>query len=316
MNKYIVFLIFLSLLVPPTVFGTAQISITESSGQTDSPVIVKNNSGNTLFEILSDGKTVVDRFIKFSSSGLTAIRTYVFPDSSGTVVLENTTQTLVAKTIDVESTNILKQTTPVTGEYLRDNGAKFVSSAMIAGQNIAITNSGNDATLAALNKITSVSANTVLDSTYGTVKVDASGGTRTITLPTAVGISGKIYTIIKSDSADNSVIVATTSSQTINGLTTYVMRVQNESVTIQSDGANWVILSKYGRLPFAQISDTTNQGVAASSAAVNISMNTNDSIFGIQHSTSLASNHQITIIEPGMYFVAPAIIVHAIRKKL
>lgn len=38
------------------------------------------------------------------------------------------------KTIDVEdATNVIKQTTPAAGEYLRDNGTKFVSSSILAG---------------------------------------------------------------------------------------------------------------------------------------------------------------------------------------
>lgn len=44
------------------------------------------------------------------------------------------TATLTNKTMDVEdATNVLKQTTPAAGEYLRDNGTKFVSSSLQQG---------------------------------------------------------------------------------------------------------------------------------------------------------------------------------------
>ena len=64
------------------------------------------------------------------------------------------------------------------------------------------------------------------------------------TLPTAVGISGKIYTIKKVDSGSGTVSVLTTSSQTINGYASGVFKVnlENEYVTVQSDGANWHLI--------------------------------------------------------------------------
>src|SRR3970040_1230302 len=42
----------------------------------------------------------------FSGSNLNVLRTYIFPDSDGTVVLEDTTQTLSQKTIDADSNTI------------------------------------------------------------------------------------------------------------------------------------------------------------------------------------------------------------------
>jgi hypothetical protein len=59
-----------------------------------------------LFQVLTGGQAIIDEFIQFSGSGLTALRTYVFPDSDGTVVLEGTSQTLLQKTIDVDSNTI------------------------------------------------------------------------------------------------------------------------------------------------------------------------------------------------------------------
>lgn len=66
----------------------------------------------------------------------------------------------------------------------------------------------------------------------------------TMTLPTAVGLSGKKYTI-KSRNANAStknITIATTSSQTIDGSLTYVIGVNYESITVVSDGSNWWII--------------------------------------------------------------------------
>jgi hypothetical protein len=87
-------------------YGDTQVNIEQSPGQTVPPFTITDSSSNVLFQILSDGQAIVNQFIQFSSSGLTALRTYVFPDSDGTVVLEDTTQTLSQKTIDADSNTI------------------------------------------------------------------------------------------------------------------------------------------------------------------------------------------------------------------
>lgn len=74
------------------------------------------------------------------------------------------------------------------------------------------------------------------------IVVDASGGAKTVTLPTAVGVTGKRYNIKKADSSNNTVTVATTSSQTIDGSTTQVFDVQNVSLSVVSNGSNWEIV--------------------------------------------------------------------------
>lgn len=73
------------------------------------------------------------------------------------------------------------------------------------------------------------------------ILVSASGGAVTITLPTAVGNSN-FYSIKKTDSSGNFVTIDTTSSQTIDGGLTAVIKVQYASVTVVSNGANWFII--------------------------------------------------------------------------
>lgn len=70
--------------------------------------------------------------------------------------------------------------------------------------------------------------------------IEATSGTFTITLPTAVGITDKDY-IIKNSGA-GTITIATTSSQTIDGITTKVMNTQYQSVTVVSNGANWIVV--------------------------------------------------------------------------
>lgn len=71
-----------------------------------------------------------------------------------------------------------------------------------------------------------------------TMLVTATG--KTVTLPTAVGVTGTVY-VVKLTAA-GSATVTTTSSQTIDGSTTYSLASQYKYVTVQSDGSNWVVI--------------------------------------------------------------------------
>jgi hypothetical protein len=102
----------------------------------------------------------------------------------------------------------------------------------------------------------SVNSNTSAAAAERTYLVDASGGTRTITLPTAVGIAGKEYVVKKTDTSANVVAVATTSSQTIDGAASpWNIRFFNENLTFVSDGANWHITAESIDLPLEDIRD-------------------------------------------------------------
>lgn len=60
----------------------------------------------------------------------------------------------------------------------------------------------------------------------------------TITLPSAVGISGKMY-VVKSKTA-STITLATTSSQTIDGAAPGTITVLYDKVAVVSDGSNWM----------------------------------------------------------------------------
>lgn len=86
-------------------------------------------------------------------------------------------------------------------------------------------------------KYTGTATSITLTTSHQTVNVTATG--QTITLPTAVGNS-RVYTIKLTASGTGT--VATTSSQTIDGSTTYSLSAQYKYVTVQSDNANWIVI--------------------------------------------------------------------------
>jgi cytoskeletal protein CcmA (bactofilin family) len=70
------------------------------------------------------------------------------------------------------------------------------------------------------------------------------GGTSSyqVTLPTAVGIAGRMYQIKKTSISDYTLTIGTTSSQTIDGSTSLGFSTQYNNFVVISDGANWSLL--------------------------------------------------------------------------
>lgn len=90
--------------------------------------------------------------------------------------------------------------------------------------------------------LTSKTANYTATTYDSIILVSASGGSVTITLPTAVGIKGKEFTIKKTDSSANIVTVDGNGSETIDGDTTRDLALQYEAIDIISDNASWWII--------------------------------------------------------------------------
>lgn len=75
-----------------------------------------------------------------------------------------------------------------------------------------------------------------------TIAVDCTSGNITISLPSASGITGRIYVFKKTDSSTNKIVLDGSGAQTIDGSGTYDIVKQYQSLTVQSTGSNWLIL--------------------------------------------------------------------------
>lgn len=92
--------------------------------------------------------------------------------------------------------------------------------------------------------IASKSADYTLTDSDSVVLVDAASNDVIITLPTAVGVSGRQYTLKRVDGSGQAVTIATTSSQTIDTVgTTALLAARNKYATVVSNGANWFIIA-------------------------------------------------------------------------
>jgi hypothetical protein len=90
-------------------------------------------------------------------------------------------------------------------------------------------------------KTVSVSAGAAAG-TAGNILVTTGATDRTITLPAASGVEGRIYTIKKIDSGSGDVIIDPNASETIDGSTTVKIKKQYEAIKIVCDGSNWHII--------------------------------------------------------------------------
>jgi hypothetical protein len=111
--------------------------------------------------------------------------------------------------------------------YTKDDagGERLLSSGMVVASSTTLT----------------------LDATHNgaAVVINASGGARTVNLP-AAATAGNGYRVVvkKGDSSTNTVTVVGNGSETIDGATTRVLRLQHQSVALICDGTGWSILSE------------------------------------------------------------------------
>lgn len=161
-------------------------------------------------------------------------------DNTSDSTKNSASATLTNKTIDVDN-NTLSNI-----EVDNFKGSAIVTEAEGLGS------SDNDTSLpttAAVKDYVDDTAGVSITTQTGTYQITASdsvilcnttGGGFTVTLPTAVGNSRMYH--IKKIAAANTLTIATTSSQTIDGSTTIAVTVADETVSVVSDNSNWRVI--------------------------------------------------------------------------
>jgi len=115
-----------------------------------------------------------------------------------------------------------------------------------AGSNISISSEGVISSTASGGRptVNSISSNTTISNPGASdswVIYNSSAATAiSVTLPTAVGISGMRYDIKRSGTG--AVTVNTTSAQTIDGLASVLISSQYANLSVVSDNSNWIII--------------------------------------------------------------------------
>jgi len=110
-------------------------------------------------------------------------------------------------------------------------------------------------------KVTTLTANTTLTIDNGIVICNNGSTAITVTLPSPVGISGRIYTIKRNATSTANVTIA----GTINGATNLILTAAGQAETLFSDNAEWKSLSKYEASSSTGWSLTGNAGTTPGS---------------------------------------------------
>lgn len=131
------------------------------------------------------------------------------------------------------------------------------------------------------------------------VFMNASGGAFTATLPTAASAAGKTYILKKIGTDLNVVTIATTSSQTIDGVVGTALHTPNETLVIFSDGSNWQILER--RTAFSLSSQAWTDSMANSTTSVQLSRKGNRIFVSGKVSVTGAFGTNLTITIPSEY---------------
>lgn len=132
------------------------------------------------------------------------------------------------------------------------------------------------------------------------LRYDTSGGGFTTTLPTAVGITGKTFTL-KLTTAGNILTVATTGAQTIDGMSSLKMATAGDFAIVQSDGANWILVGDNINYTATY---STNVGQTVSASATLTLVDFEDMVSDPLGLVTTGAGWAYTAIRPGMYEVS------------
>lgn len=75
------------------------------------------------------------------------------------------------------------------------------------------------------------------------IAIDATGGNRTVTMPVCASAKGFVYHVKKTDSSANTVTITPDGAELVDGEASYVLEAKGDSVTVVSDGSNWLVFA-------------------------------------------------------------------------
>jgi hypothetical protein len=125
----------------------------------------------------------------------------------------------------------------------QDSGYSFSSFVQVSGSTASGTLSGsnvwtgtNQFNGATGNVVTNITGSLVLNSSHHSIYADATSGAISVTLPSASGITGRRYEIMKIDSSGNTVTIV----GTINGVSNKILSSQYATATVEAN-TNWYL---------------------------------------------------------------------------
>ena len=216
-------------------------------------------ANNTLTLAGTDGTTqtfpTTSASIARTDAGQTFTGTQTFSSTiagsiSGNAATVTTNANLTGPITSIGNTTSVASQTGTGSKFVMDTSPTLVTpnigAATGASLNVgtgALTGGLITGSSEILNGVRSETANYTVTTSDRTILADSTAGAITITLPSAVGISGFIITVKKIDATTNNVVITTSASQTIDGGLTQTLNAQYGGITMQSNGSNWYVLN-------------------------------------------------------------------------
>jgi len=216
------------------------------TGLTDTIIVGENVVSGNIVYLNTDGKywKADSSAEATSSTELRLVNETILADASGEAIIRGQWEGLLLSTGSTywlsTGGNFLTTQPSGNGDIVRYIGTALNNNILEFNPDelfVEITNVNVNVQIEP--SIRAITGSTTLLATDFTANVTATGNTTT-TLPTAVGIAGRIYNI--KNTGGGIVTIDTTSSQTIDGGLTAVLSTQYQSITVQSDGTNWIII--------------------------------------------------------------------------
>lgn len=137
------------------------------------------------------------------------------------------------------------QTNPFEIEPACDNHLLYLKSGKLVGVNTLEPVTTLDVNGGFSTNVRIVNQNTEARNTDHTLLVNTSDSSKSIELPYAYNAEGQILVIKKIDISGNIVKIKPLGSAKIDGYKTISLSIPYQSITIQSDGTNWWIISEF-----------------------------------------------------------------------
>lgn len=131
-----------------------------------------------------------------------------------------------------------------TGDvYYRDSSGHFVRLGIGSTGQVLTVASGLPTWGQGIFAVSTQTGTTYTITNTDTVVIaDSTSNNVTVTLPLASGSPGYRFYVKRKDNSGNTVTIARTSSDTIDGATSQTLNQQYTSATVVSDGSNWYII--------------------------------------------------------------------------
>lgn len=201
--------------------------------------------------VLIDGSTIVANDVGIHIADVSQTNVFV---TAGNILAGNTSS-LFSGT-GVSDTLVRYANAPIESWYAVNgtSGVRFnVTTGATTNGYRFLVNGNNTLTIVEQGSVEPVislalplraeAATTTLTYADHTLTMDATGGARTVNLPSASSAIRRLYVIKKIDASGNAVTVDANGGDLIDGAGTYALPAQWDAVTLQSDGTNWHVLS-------------------------------------------------------------------------